>query len=65
MNGITSEAKDAITRGKQPLFFLVNGHDLMSILMGHVELDEFFRRRQRLLAEEGAVEAHMDRVVRR
>jgi hypothetical protein len=62
MNGITMEAERAIVTGKQPNFFVVNGHDLMTVLLGALPLDEFLRRRQRLLAEEAAVTATFDRV---
>jgi|HubBroStandDraft_6_1064221.scaffolds.fasta_scaffold368052_1 hypothetical protein len=55
VNGITSEAHDAITRGKQPLFFVVDGHDLLMILSEAMSLPEFLRRRVRLLLEEGRV----------
>jgi hypothetical protein len=55
VNGITSEAHDAITRGKQPLFFVVDGHDLLMILSEAMSLPEFLRRRVRLLLQEGRV----------
>jgi hypothetical protein len=55
INGISTEAKDAITRGKQPTFFVVDGHDLMMVLQGAVLLKDFLRQRFRLLAEEGLV----------
>jgi hypothetical protein len=53
INGFSQPAKEAISRGKQPLFFAMDGHDLMMILSGQVALDEFLRQRRRLLAEEG------------
>ncbi len=62
LNDVTEPARDAITRGKQPNFFIMNGYDLMMILQGAIPLAEFLRRRQRLLAEEGAVAALFDRV---
>ncbi len=53
LNGITTEAKQAITHGKQPTFFLVNGHDLTMVLSEDTGLKQFLRQRQRLLCEEG------------
>lgn len=55
INGISDEAKDAISRGKQPSFFVIDGHDLMMILSGEIDLKSFLRLRFRLLAEEGTV----------
>lgn len=55
LNDISSEARDAITRGKAPSFFVMNGHDLMMILSEAIGLTEFLRKRIRLLAEEGCV----------
>lgn len=55
LEGISDEAKDAITRGKQPSFFLMNGHDLMMVLSEHIGFIEFLEQRFRLLCEEGAV----------
>ena len=55
VNGITSDAHDAITRGKQPLFFVIDGQDLLMILSEAMSLPEFLRRRVRLLAGEGRV----------
>jgi hypothetical protein len=55
LNGISSQARDAITRGKAPSFFVMDGHDLMMILSEAISLPEFLRRRVRLLAEEGRV----------
>jgi hypothetical protein len=55
VNGISDTAKDAITRGKQPNFFVIDGHDLMMILSDEIDLKTFLRQRFRLLAEEGAV----------
>ncbi|NLG89919.1 MAG: hypothetical protein GX494_12065 [Clostridiaceae bacterium] len=53
--GISLEAQESITKGKQPTFFIVDGHDLMVLLGGDIDLTTFLRRRQRLLAEEGRV----------
>jgi hypothetical protein len=55
VNGITSEAHDSITRGKQPLFFVVDGYALLMILSEGMSLPEFLRRRVRLLVQEGRV----------
>jgi len=55
LNGFTCEARDAITRGKQPSFFLVDGHDLSVVVEGGMPLDEMFRAKLRYLAEEGKV----------
>ncbi len=55
LNDISLPARDAITRGKSPLFFVVNGHDLMMILSEAISLTDFLRKRFRLLAEEGRV----------
>ena len=55
INGVTANAKEEITGGKQPLFFIVDGHDLMMLLSDFVELPLFLRRRRRFLAEEGRV----------
>jgi hypothetical protein len=55
INGVTDQAQTAITRGKQPNFFLIDGHDLTRILSGEADLQAFLRIRRRLLAEEGRV----------
>jgi hypothetical protein len=55
LNDVTAPARDAITRGKAPSFFVVNGHDLMMILNEAISLTDFLRKRVRLLAEEGCV----------
>jgi hypothetical protein len=55
INGITSQAKDAITRGKALSFFVMDGHDLLMILSGVISLPDFRHRRVRLLAEQGKV----------
>jgi hypothetical protein len=53
LNGISHQARDAITRGKSPSFFVMDGHDLMMILSDVLTLPDFLRKRVRLLAEEG------------
>lgn len=55
VNGISKEVAVAITRGKQPNFFIVDGYDVTMLLENNIELMDFLRRRQRLLAEEGRV----------
>jgi hypothetical protein len=55
LNDISTPARDAITRGKAPSFFVMNGHDLMMILGESITLTDFLRKRVRLLAEEGRV----------
>jgi hypothetical protein len=55
LNDISAPARDAITRGKAPSFFVVNGYDLMMILSEAISLPDFMRKRVRLLAEEGRV----------
>jgi hypothetical protein len=55
LNDISMAARDAITRGKAPSFFVMNGHDLMMILSEAVSLTDFLRKRVRLLAEAGCV----------
>jgi Restriction endonuclease len=55
LNGITSEAEQAITKGKQPNFFTVDGYDLSVVMQGHIGLADLFRRKLRKLAEEGRI----------
>jgi hypothetical protein len=55
LNNISMPARDAITRGRAPSFFVMNGHDLMMILSEAISLTDFLRKRVRLLAEEGRV----------
>ena len=62
LNDISREARDSITRGKAPSFFVMNGHDLMMILSEVISLTEFLRKRIRLLAEEGCVCAPFSRL---
>ncbi|MEQ1887031.1 MAG: hypothetical protein ABL967_18355 [Bryobacteraceae bacterium] len=53
LNDVSTPARDAITRGKAPSFFVMNGHDLMMILSEAITLPDYLRKRVRLLAEEG------------
>jgi hypothetical protein len=55
INGVSKEATAAITQGKQPNFFIVDGYDLLMCLQDSTDLAVFLRRRQRLLAEQGRV----------
>ena len=55
VNGISKEAGMAITQGKQPNFFVVDGYDLTMLMEDNIGLADFLRHRQRLLAEEGRV----------
>jgi hypothetical protein len=55
LNGVSSAARDAITRGKTPCFFVMDGYDLLMILTEKISLTDFLRMRMRLLAEEGCV----------
>ena len=53
INGYTSNAVEAITRGKSPNFVMVDGSHLYRVLDGHVRLDAILRRLVRHLAETG------------
>jgi hypothetical protein len=53
LNGISSNAKAAITKGKRPSFFVVDGHDMTMLLANDTGLPRFLRQRQRILAERG------------
>jgi hypothetical protein len=55
LNGVSGPARDAITRGKAPCFFVMDGHDLLMVLSETISLTDFLRMRMRLLAEEGCV----------
>ena len=55
VNGITQEATSAITQGKQPTFFVMDGYDLLMTLEDNAPLSAFLRRRHRLLAEQGRI----------
>ena len=58
INGYSDQAKGSIVRGKQPNFFTLDGYDLTMVLSDAVALNEFLRKRRRLLAEEGEVFVH-------
>jgi hypothetical protein len=55
LNGASPAAQDAITRGKQANFVIVDGYDLLQVLSQYVELPELLRAKIRRLAEEGRV----------
>ena len=55
LNGVSDDARHAITQGKSPSFFVMNGYDIFMILSETISLVDFLRRRVRLLAEEGRV----------
>ena len=55
LNGITGEADQASTKGKQPNFFTVDGYDLSVVMQGHIGLAELLRGKLRKLAEEGKI----------
>ncbi|MGH8014731.1 MAG: restriction endonuclease [Candidatus Zixiibacteriota bacterium] len=55
INGYTEQAKDAIIRGKESLFFGIDGYDLCMILHEDIDLIQFLRIRRRLLGEKGLV----------
>lgn len=55
INGISKDATTAISVGKQPIFFVIDGYDLTMLLEDNMNLIEFLRMRQRLLAEQGRV----------
>ncbi len=55
LNGVTEEARQGFSRGKQPNFFLVDGDDLVHVLEAQIRLDDLLRRKERRLAEEGVI----------
>jgi len=55
INGLSQEAAIAITQGKQPIFFVMDGYDLTMLLEDNMPLTDFLRKRQHLLAEEGRI----------
>lgn len=54
INGFSEPALEAITKGKQPIFFLMDGYDLTVVLEGQMRLDELLRAKIRRLSEEGS-----------
>jgi len=55
LSGYTEGAIEAITRGKQPNFFLMDGYDLTVVLERQISLDKLLRSKLRQLAEKGKV----------
>ena len=55
INGFSDDAIEAITKGKVPTFFLIDGFDLKTVLEGTIALPELLRYKIRRLAEEGSV----------
>lgn len=55
LSGYAETAIKAITQGKQPNFFLMDGYDLSIVLEGQIQLDMLLRIKLRHLAEEGRV----------
>ncbi len=55
LNGYTKEAIEAITKGKQANFFLMDGYDISVVLEGGMRLDDLLRAKLRRLAEEGRI----------
>ena len=55
LSGISDDARAAITRGKQPNFFVVDGHDLSLVLEGRLDLVKLLRAKLRHLADRGEV----------
>ncbi len=55
IHGFTNEACEALVKGKQPNFFLIDGYDLTTVLESQIELTTLLRSKVRKLTEEGAV----------
>lgn len=55
LSGFSVPAPDALTRGKQPNFFLIDGYDLSMVLEGQADLPLLLRQKVRALTEEGKV----------
>lgn len=53
ISGCTPNAIEALTRGKQPVFFILDGYHFMVGLQGNIPLTELLRRYVRRFAEEG------------
>jgi len=64
INGVTPDAVAAITQGKQPNFFIMDGYDLLMTLEDNIQLAVFLRRRHRFLAEEGRVVVQFNECMR-
>ena len=55
INGISEPAKKAITTGKVPMFFILDGYDLTMILSEQIGLYDLLCQKRRILADEGLV----------
>ena len=55
LNGFSPQAIEAIVKGKQPTFFLMEGYDLTTVLEAQAGLPGLMRFKLRKLTEEGAV----------
>lgn len=55
LNGFTPQAREAIVRGKQPTFFLMEGYDLTTVVEAQADLLDLLRFKVRKLTEEGSV----------
>jgi hypothetical protein len=53
LSGISTPARDVITRGKQPNFFLIDGYDISLVLEGWLDLILMLRSKLRHLANRG------------
>lgn len=60
INGFTSEALVAITRGKQPTFILADGADLSPVFEQAIRFDDLLRHKVRNLAETGEMLTRMN-----
>jgi hypothetical protein len=60
VNGFTDNCLDAITRGKQPNFFLLDGYDISQVFEGNIDLPTLLREKLRLFAAKGFVLARID-----
>lgn len=63
LNGFSDLALQAITRGKQPTFFLMEGYDLTMVLEGQCRLDDLLRAKVRLLNEKGKMFASVREIL--
>jgi hypothetical protein len=53
INGFTTDAQTAITKGKQPTFILADGGDLSPVFEQSIRFDDLLRHKVRNLAETG------------
>jgi hypothetical protein len=65
IQGISKEAQQAITSGKQPNFFCMDGWDLTIVLQGRIRLDALLRMKMRQLCEEGRVMISAEEILER